>query len=257
MEIHKPKPVHNWREFLTEIGVVVIGVCIALAAEQAVEWVHWQIEVGHAREFIASEMALDMRAGIERVRTEHCFEQNIDAIGQILDAASRSGTLPAVGEIYGPTSRPAYSDAWNSVMASQVATHLSRQELVSLGRSYEQVQEEGDRNKEEMVVWANLYTIVGPGRRFDPASEAALRSALSQARWYNRIISLEGGQIVERVEQLNLPFNKDDLGVIAAAAHGPPACRAMGSNAPAVYGQAPFGQVPGLMDGFLKEAPYR
>src|SRR6185437_9249744 len=33
VEIHKPKPVHNWREFLTEIGVVVIGVCIALAAE--------------------------------------------------------------------------------------------------------------------------------------------------------------------------------------------------------------------------------
>ena len=23
MEIHKPKPVHNWRELLTEIGVVV------------------------------------------------------------------------------------------------------------------------------------------------------------------------------------------------------------------------------------------
>lgn len=25
MEIHKPKPVHNWRELLTEIGVVVIA----------------------------------------------------------------------------------------------------------------------------------------------------------------------------------------------------------------------------------------
>jgi N-acyl homoserine lactone hydrolase len=32
MEIHKPKPVHSWRELLTEIGVVAIGVAIALAA---------------------------------------------------------------------------------------------------------------------------------------------------------------------------------------------------------------------------------
>jgi hypothetical protein len=27
MEVHKPKLVHGWREFLTEIGVIVIGVC--------------------------------------------------------------------------------------------------------------------------------------------------------------------------------------------------------------------------------------
>ena len=33
MEIHKPKPVHNWRELLTEIGVVVIGILIALSLE--------------------------------------------------------------------------------------------------------------------------------------------------------------------------------------------------------------------------------
>ena len=33
MDIHKPKPVHNWRELLTEIGTIVIGVLIALAAE--------------------------------------------------------------------------------------------------------------------------------------------------------------------------------------------------------------------------------
>jgi homoserine O-acetyltransferase len=30
MEIHDPKPVHNWRDFLKEIGTIVIGVCIAL-----------------------------------------------------------------------------------------------------------------------------------------------------------------------------------------------------------------------------------
>jgi len=36
MEIHKPKPIHNWREFLKEVGIIVLGVGIALAAEQAV-----------------------------------------------------------------------------------------------------------------------------------------------------------------------------------------------------------------------------
>jgi hypothetical protein len=29
MEIHKPKPIHNWREFLKEVGIIVPGVCFA------------------------------------------------------------------------------------------------------------------------------------------------------------------------------------------------------------------------------------
>ena len=38
MEIHKPKPVHSWRELLTELGIVVLGICIAISLEQFVEY---------------------------------------------------------------------------------------------------------------------------------------------------------------------------------------------------------------------------
>ena len=50
MEIHRPKAVHSWRELLKEIGIIVIGVVIALGAEQAVESLHWmrQVDVGEA-----------------------------------------------------------------------------------------------------------------------------------------------------------------------------------------------------------------
>jgi hypothetical protein len=40
VDIHKPKPVHSWRELLSEVGVVVIGIVIALSGEQLVEAVH-------------------------------------------------------------------------------------------------------------------------------------------------------------------------------------------------------------------------
>ena len=33
MDIPKPKPIHNWRDFLKEVGIIVLGVCIALSAE--------------------------------------------------------------------------------------------------------------------------------------------------------------------------------------------------------------------------------
>ena len=49
MDIHKPGPIQNWRDLLKEVGVIVLGVSIALGAEQAVEWLHWRSEVTAAR----------------------------------------------------------------------------------------------------------------------------------------------------------------------------------------------------------------
>lgn len=58
MDIHKPKPVHNWREFPSEIGVIVCGVLIALGLEQAVEALHWARRVHEAKVSIHKQMLL-------------------------------------------------------------------------------------------------------------------------------------------------------------------------------------------------------
>ncbi len=38
MHLHLPKPLHGWREFLGEVGIIVIGVPLALGAEKVVEF---------------------------------------------------------------------------------------------------------------------------------------------------------------------------------------------------------------------------
>lgn len=40
MHIHLPKPLHGWRALIGEVGIIVIGVLIALGAEQVVTRVH-------------------------------------------------------------------------------------------------------------------------------------------------------------------------------------------------------------------------
>src|SRR4051812_6333592 len=61
MDIHKPKPVHSPREFLAELGVIVLGILIALAAEQTVEALHWRHEVADAREAMVHEVTANLR----------------------------------------------------------------------------------------------------------------------------------------------------------------------------------------------------
>jgi hypothetical protein len=250
MDIHKPKPIHNWREFLKEYAIIVIGVLTALAAEQAVEWWHWKSQVAEARGLISSELARNVRQSIIRLRIEKCGERRLDELGAILDSASKSGALPPVGDIGAPPRSAWYSGAWESAVASEIAVHFPRQELAALNTIYKFIQNAGEYSIGEKTQWNALYALVGPGRRLDPASEAMLREAMSQARASNRDMALIGANIIRDVKRLNLPLSSSDLNDIARGDREPLVksrnefsftgyvCAPI-EEAPAVYGQAP------------------
>jgi hypothetical protein len=260
MEIHKPKPIRNWRELLTEIGVIVLSVCIALGAEQAVEWVHWRSQVTTARSAIARELITVMHHGLERVRETQCVEQRLDAIAAILDKASRTGSLPPVPQIYQPHARPWSDDVWRTVVASQTAPHFPQDELARFSSVYSQVAELSVDNREELLTWADLSEMVGPGRRLDPASEAELRKALSQARYYNRIVTLIGGQVAKGIGRMDLPFPPEFKSALDLLMRTPVSnammCGPMEAGAPPLYGQAPFSNDVNVFRDWKKYPPY-
>jgi hypothetical protein len=60
MHFHLPKPLHGWREFVGEVGIIVIGVLLALGAEQVVETLHHRSQVSEMTEKLRVE-SLDNR----------------------------------------------------------------------------------------------------------------------------------------------------------------------------------------------------
>ncbi len=42
MHFHLPKPMHGWRAFAGEVGVIVLGVLIALAGQQVAQSFQWR-----------------------------------------------------------------------------------------------------------------------------------------------------------------------------------------------------------------------
>ncbi len=55
MHIHLPKPLHGWREFVGEVGIIVIGVLLAIGAEQAIEALHHRSQVHEAIDKLHAE----------------------------------------------------------------------------------------------------------------------------------------------------------------------------------------------------------
>ena len=267
--MEKNKPGRNWRVLLTEIGIIVLGVGIALAAQQSVDWWQWRSQVRDAKEAIASETAQNVGTALVMWRGRICTERRLDELSAILDKAAETGRLPPVGDIGRPPRRGWRTGAWDTVVASQTASHFPRQELVDLASIYtwvRQAQGVGD-----FIAWTKLYPMVGPGRRLDPASEADLRNALSEARALTRAMANIGSLIIDRVQRQNLPFNQQDLALIATLKReaqnsedgnrsAPPPdvlrggftiCRPIGA-VPAHYGQGHTDGAPDLTDERLK-----
>jgi hypothetical protein len=60
MHFPLPKPLHGWRQFAGEVGVIVLGVLIALAAGQVVEWAHWRHQQHDVLERLFQEARSDV-----------------------------------------------------------------------------------------------------------------------------------------------------------------------------------------------------
>jgi hypothetical protein len=261
MDIHKPKPIHNWREFLKEVGIIVLGVCIALAAEQGVEWWHWRSQVQTARQALARELVLNIGNGATRVMGERCAEERFDRAADALDAASRSGMLPPLTEALIAT--PQYdwpSSTWTSITSSDVASHFSRDEMNALGLVYAQVQFMSRLNEQEVSVWADLSAMVGPGRRLDPSMDTVLHLAVSHGRLLGRLMAINGGQLVQRALALNLPYTEDDRREIAKriADRRARGCKPRNASTaiPPRYGQAAASDILNALREMQKHPPY-
>src|SRR5579864_6608426 len=81
MHFHLPKPLHGWREFVGEVAIIVLGVLIALGAEQAVQSIEWSHKVDAA----AADMNNELSAGdgpqaYGRLAMHDCVAKKLDSL---------------------------------------------------------------------------------------------------------------------------------------------------------------------------------
>src|SRR5438477_531820 len=78
MHVHLPKPLHGWRAFAGEVGIIVVGVLIALAAEQLVETLRWQSAARDFRAAVDHEAALNIGAFEFNQLQQKCTRRRLD-----------------------------------------------------------------------------------------------------------------------------------------------------------------------------------
>jgi hypothetical protein len=137
MDIHKPKPWFGWREFLKEIGTIVVGVLIALGAEQAVEAVHWRHKVAEAERAMRFQLSADDGAqAFARAAVTRCLDDQLGAIIAAVEAGRDRSEVARLTEAYRPPHRSWDRQAWEAAVASDVASHMGAARLNLWGGAF-------------------------------------------------------------------------------------------------------------------------
>ena len=74
------RPVHGWHGFVTELAIVVLGILIALTAQQAVDAWHWRGEVSEFRLAMDDELGYNLGAYEERLSQSPCINRRFDQL---------------------------------------------------------------------------------------------------------------------------------------------------------------------------------
>ena len=180
MHFHLPKPLHGWRAFAGEVGIIVVGVLIALGAEQVVETLHWRREVALEREALQSEVVGNLDAVRLRMMIEPCVRVRLGEISRILDDADR-GVQPRLATKVGfPLPSGASKGAWNIAVTGDALSHMPIQEQLEFSGAFANYDNWDEIRRSEFDVWSRL-DVLDQRSRLSDTDLTALRQALAQA----------------------------------------------------------------------------
>lgn len=159
MDIHRPKPIHNWREFLGEIGIIVIGVLIALAGEQTVEALHHRSQVSELSEALDVELSHNLAVLKDTIELKPCIDQRLTEITKWSRSIAGGRPFPLTGEFGRLPGQIFLTAIWRSTGTSLELLPLDKR--ISYARFYDNFAN-GDRIRDEIRdKWSNIANFEG------------------------------------------------------------------------------------------------
>ena len=185
MRVRVPKPLHGWRAFAGEVGVIVLGVLIALGAQQVVQALQWRGEVRDFRKAVDHELGRNLETFQVRIDQNPCVARRVGELDRLL-TQSRSGRAPTPQR---PIGRPAafsgYFSVWDN-KGGEIMDHLPLQQRTRYGELYDELRNDEKVLFNEREVWRSM-ALAEQTEPLDHADRARLRELLARAEQFNEV----------------------------------------------------------------------
>jgi hypothetical protein len=166
---------------MSEVGVIVLGVVIALGGEQAVEALHWRHQADAAEVVLKDAFVREVNNAALRQAQDGCITGRLASLSALVQHASRSGALPPVGAIGHPPYTPWTIGAWDALVSSQTVSHMPREKVIAYTAIAQLATFLSGLSDREEDQWTTLDSMSGPGRRLSDIEAEELRTTLAKA----------------------------------------------------------------------------
>ena len=220
MHFHLPKPLHGWRAFVGEVGIIVVGVLIALGAEQAVESLRWAAKARAANSELHHQIALAWVFGEEREARHECADTYlVELANKIASSPAQWRPVPAnycgqtFSRVYTPPNRPWPTEVWRSVETEGTVSHLGGSYPREASFLFDFIKSMGDENGAETNEAAALNALAYP-IMLTADSRIEFIKSIERLHFHNDMLALESRQMQGQIRQLGEMPSAQELKVV-------------------------------------------
>ncbi|GAA4710927.1 hypothetical protein H9L13_02130 [Sphingomonas lutea] len=210
MRLGLPKPLRGWRAFAGEVGIIVLGVLIALGAQEIAEDLSDRAKAREARELIRTELATYLGRLESRLSINQCLTNRINEIQALVDTAARGGPIKRPTWIGRPQFWTALSVSWDAAAQSGHAALLPAAELAEYATMYDWMQNSYDSMLIEQASWARIRTL----EHLDyltPETAFHINAALQDARYRAWRIHSQTKDLQRIAKRVGLQAKRNDI----------------------------------------------
>lgn len=178
MHFHLPKPLHGWREFIGEVGIIVLGILIALGLDAVVTSIHNRDIVEKSRAQLTKELTANRNHLLEVTQGADADVGALRAYIQYGEDRLHHQQRPLPNQPLPGSFTTLSTSAWESTVATDALVHMPFDQASAVATAY--ASSRAFNSLEERIEdhWFELSSIGDPS----DLSDADLRKVLGQLR---------------------------------------------------------------------------
>lgn len=184
MRVRFPRPARGWPEFVDDVVIVVLGVILALSAQELAQRQHERSAYRETRNSVFNEVGENLGRLQKRLATQNCINARLRAFQALLHQSTTRKPLPSPLWVGRPQFWGLPAGKWQAALAAQQADAFSNDELGRLSVLYMSFDQIREFQADEQRAWARLRAMEDIGRIEQPLHDE-LVLALKQARLTN------------------------------------------------------------------------
>lgn len=179
--MHLPKPPRGWRELSWDVAVVVVGVLIALGAQQLVDEINWSAKLQGQRQSLDNDIAEGIGSVMLRSKWQPCVDRRLAEFDAMF-------ARHAAGRPVGVRGRPGLPyTVWSNVPSYDSAVddgtlaHMPLEERRYYDNVVENIRGIFSLERQEYGAWLRLQRLAHP-EQMTESDWADIRGAVGEAR---------------------------------------------------------------------------